>query len=313
MSIDIVRQLHQHLPQLYVFTQVASLGSFQAAASALQLPRSSVSKKVTQLEQALGQRLLQRSTRQLSLTDEGANLLTAAEALQGVLETAAKLKRAPETEPAGRVKISSSTLIGERYLLPLVPELKRRFPKVALELNITDELVDLIGQRVDIAVRVGRLPNSSLVAKKIGEKSWRCYAAPEYLARAQRITHPQDLTQHPCLIFKNSQFAMNHWTFACSEGDTVSVAITDAICADDGRSLAALAAMGLGVVFVDPLLIQPEIAAGQLVPVLEQWRHPEASPIHLVCLGRQARSRAVDAVWHYLGVEMERLTLQTES
>ncbi|MDO3384549.1 LysR family transcriptional regulator [Gilvimarinus sp. SDUM040013] len=309
MNVDIVRLLHQHLPQLYVFTRVAGLGSFQAAATALGLPRSSISKKVSQLEEALGQRLLQRSTRQLCLTDEGASLLVSAQSLQGVLDSAASLKMAQQAEPAGRVKISSSTLIGERYLLPVIPELRRRFPKVALEFNITDEVVDLISQRVDIAVRVGHLPNSSLVAKKIGEKSWACYAAPSYLARAKPLTNPRELTQHPCLFFKNSQFAMDHWTFANNDGDTVNVAIDDAICGDDGRSLAALAAMGLGVVFVDPLLIQPELAAGSLVPVLTGWRHPEASPIHLVCLGREARNRAVDAVWQYLGEAMGSLTV----
>lgn len=309
MAIQMEHQLHQHLPQLYVFVQVAKLGSFQAAASALNLPRSSISKKVSQLEQALGQRLLQRSTRQLCLTDEGASLLGAATALQKVLGTAATLKLAKQAEPAGRVKISSSTLIGERYLLPVIPELRRRFPKVALEFNITDEVVDLISQRVDIAIRVGHLPDSSLVAKKIGEKSWACYAAPSYIAEAKAegkaLNHPEDLPQHPCLIFKNSQFVMDHWTFTSASAETVNVRINDAICGDDGRSLAALAVMGLGVVFVDPLLIQPEIAAGTLVPVLKGWRHPDASPIHLVCLGRTTRNRAVDAVWQYLGQEMD--------
>lgn len=295
-----MHQLHQYLPQLYVFKRVVELGSFQAAANELDLPRSSISKKVSQLEAALSQRLLQRSTRQLQLTDEGAALLGAAAALDGVISQTARLKNASAAEPTGRVKISSSTLIGERYLLPLVPALRKALPKIALELNITDEVVDLMANRVDIAVRVGHLPDSSLVAKKIGQKSWACFAAPSYLAKCKAPSRPQALSEHPCLIFKNSQFAMDHWTFCNSAGDTVNVAINESICSDDGRTLLSLAVMGQGIVFVDPLLIQPELASGELVPVLPEWCHPQASPIHLVCLGREARGRAVDAVWRYL-------------
>lgn len=295
-----MHQLHQYLPQLYVFRRVVELGSFQAAAQELELPRSSISKKISQLETALAQRLLQRSTRQLQLTDEGAVLLEAATLLDGVLNQTARLKSASTAEPTGRVKISSSTLIAHRYLLPHISRLRQALPQVALELNITDEVVDLIAQRVDIAIRVGHLPDSSLVAKKIGQKSWSCFAAPCYLEKHAAPLTPAALSEHPCLIFKNSQFVMDHWTFCNSAGDTVNVAINESICSDDGRTLLALALMGQGIVFVDPLLIQPELARGELVPVLPDWQHPNASPIHLVCLGPAARSRAVDAVWQYL-------------
>lgn len=295
-----MHQFHQYLPQLYVFKRVVDLGSFQAAAHELKLPRSSISKKVSQLESVLSQRLLQRSTRQLRVTDEGAALLEAAKALEGVLNHTAHLHSARSAEPSGRVKISSSTLIGHRYLLPHIPLLREAFPQVAIELNVTDEVVDLIANRVDIAVRVGHLPDSSLVAKKIGQKSWSCFAAPSYLEKHTAPHTPAALGEHPCLIFKNSQFVMDHWTFCNGAGDTVNVAINESICSDDGRTLLELAVMGQGIVFVDPLLIQPELACGELVPVLPEWRHPQASPIHLVCLGREARGRAVDAVWQYL-------------
>ncbi|MCE0558511.1 LysR family transcriptional regulator [Motilimonas sp. E26] len=299
MNID-TTTLHLQLPNLYLFRRVTQLGSFQATADALQLPRSSVSKKIAQLEKQLGLRLLQRSTRQLNLTDAGKELLVITDSLTDLLNNTAKLTEQAQAKPSGRVKISSSTIIGQRYLLPLLPHLKQLFPDIVVEINLDDRVVDLIELGIDIALRVGQLPDSSLVARHIGTKSWACFASANYLKHAPKLDKPDDLAAHQCLIFRHQKLTMDHWHFCSPSGEIQTLRITPSTASDDGRTLVELACMDMGIIRVDPILIQPELKKGQLVPVLSQWHHPDAAPIHLVCLEKNARSRAVNEVWHYL-------------
>ena len=298
--------LYTLLPHIYIFQRVAQCGSFQAAANELLLPRSSVSKKVAQLEAALGQRLIQRSTRQLRLTDDGARLLASSDGLPQVVTDAREAKLAASNEPAGVVRISSSTLLGQRYVLPLIKPLRRRYPKVRIELNLSDEVVDLIASAVDLAIRVGHLADSSMVAKKVGEKSWQCFASPEYLTSHPALTHPNELSSHDCLIFKNSAYRMDTWSLMHATGETANIAITPCFVADDGRTLVDMACQGMGIIYVDALLIEPELSSGKLIPVLPDWQDPSRSPINLLSLGHHTRSKAVDAVWKFLGRELQK-------
>lgn len=299
MNID-TSTLHMQLPNLYIFRRVTQLGSFQATADALQLPRSSVSKRIAQLENQLGLRLLQRSTRQLNLTESGKELLAITDSLTEMLSNTAKLTEQAQAKPSGRVRISSSTIIGQRYLLPLLPRLKQLFPEIVLEINLDDRVIDLIELGIDIALRVGELPDSSLVARRIGTKSWACFASPAYLKHAPKLEIPDDLASHQCLIFRHQKLAMDHWHFRSPNGEIQTLHISHSTATDDGRTLVELACMGMGIIRIDPILILPERKAEKLVPVLAQWQHTDAAPIHLVCLGKEARSRAVNEVWKFL-------------
>ena len=302
-----MQELHKHLPNLYLFRLVAQQGSFQAAANVLSLPRSSVSKKIQQLEDDLQLRLLQRSTRKLSLTENGLALLQATESLKEVLNNTQQMLSKRQQQAVGRVKISCSTVIGEKFLLPLISELTQTYPQISLDLNLTDNVVDLIADKVDIAVRVGQLPDSSLIARKIGQKSWAWYASPSYLNKFGTPSTPQELDKHACLIFKNAHICLNHWQFVDKQGEIINYQVKQNVTVDDGRTLVQLACLGQGVLMVDPLLIQPEIAAGKLVAIFTDYHHPNTMPIHLVCLGKQARSKAVDEVWRVLNDRMPEL------
>lgn len=312
MAID-TSALHLQLPNLYIFRCVTQLGSFQAAADALQLPRSSVSKKIAQLEHQLGLRLLQRSTRQLNLTDSGTELLAITDSLTELLSNTAKLTEQAQAKPSGRVKISSSTILGQRYLLPLLPKLKQLFPEIVIDINLDDRVVDLIELGIDIALRVGELPDSSLVARRIGTKSWSCFASPAYLKQAAKLEVPSDLAAHQCLIFRHQKLAMDCWHFRSPNGEIETQHIVASSSTDDGRTLVELACMGMGIIRVDPMLIQPELRASQLVPVLAKWQHTDPAPIHLVCLGEDARSRAVNEVWQYLSEHLSQALAAIES
>lgn len=295
-----MKQLHQYLAHICVFRLVVQQGSFQGAADQLGLPRSSVSKKVMQLEDYTGQRLLQRSTRQLHLTDAGAALLESTHRLDDILEQTEQLILDRQDEPTGRVRISSSTLIGQRYLLPRIAELKQYYPAITIELSLNDSVVDLLSEGIDIAVRIGHLPDSSLVARRIGEKHWGWMASPDYLQIAGEPIQPEQLLQHQCLIFKNRGVNLDHWPFLAADGTIRTLQVETAMATDDARTLIELACMGQGIIMADPMLVRQELREGSLKLLFPEWRHPDSQPIHLVCLGKSARSKAVDVVWQAL-------------
>lgn len=283
-----------NLSLLHVFHRVAERGSFQAAATELGLPRSSVSKKIRQLEEFVGQPLLQRSTRQLQLTDVGRNLLLGTGDLSKVLSNLNGLLDDMQTSPKGRVKISASILMGQARLVPVLNKLRGQFPDIELELNLDDRNVDLLAENVDIAIRIGQLPDSSLIARKIGEKHWGWFASPQYLAERGQPDTPDDLARHDCLVFGS----LNFWPFRNRAGQTENIEISPAIKTNNSRALVDMASAGLGIIMLDPEFIRPERKSGRLVPVLSDWQHPENSPINLVCVGE--RTKAAQAVWQFL-------------
>nr|WP_202819694.1 LysR family transcriptional regulator [Thaumasiovibrio occultus] len=296
-----IEQLHQQLPNVYIFRLVAELGSFQAAANQLGLPRSSVSKKIAQLESYLQQRLLQRSTRQLRLTEDGLALLQTTAGLAQLIDSTKSLLMAKQAEPVGTVSVSTSSLIGQLCLLPMINDLRRVLPQVTLNIKLEDNVVDLLSSGVDIAIRTGELPDSSLVAKRIATKRLGCFASPSYLARCGMPQAPSDLLSHHCVVFSNNKGSMTNWRFEQRDGSIQTVALKPSVTVNSGRTVLDLAAQGVGIVRVAIDSVQHELANGQLVPVLSDWPCPERLPLHLVCLGHHTRSRAVDAVWRYLG------------
>lgn len=303
-----MKDLYAHLPHLYVFVTVVECGSFQAAARRLELPRSSVSKRVAQLEQQLGLRLLQRSTRRLNLTTEGKVLLDAAIPLLTTVQQLTHMTQASQLalgRLSGQVVMTSSTLLGERFLIPLLSDLKQALPGVVIELRLNDEVVDLIADGVDLALRIGKLPDSSLVARQVGIKRWGCFASPDYLARNPAPATPHRLAEHHCIVLKTRTDRLDHWSFCQPDGDSFQLRIQESAIADDGRTLVAMATAGIGIVWADPAWVQAEMAAGKLVELLQDWRSDSESPIHWVSLGRQARNPAVEAVWQWIGARLE--------
>lgn len=300
-----MKDLHNHLSHLYLFQTVARLGSFQAAATKYDLPRSSVSKKIQQLEDKIGQRLIQRSTRKLSLTDAGRDLLAASEPLNSLMEDTQRIIDEHESIPAGKVKISSSSLIAQHLVMPFISTLREAYPAISLEFCLSDDYVDLIEQEIDIAIRIGHLPDSSLVARKIGEKRLGLYASPAYLEQNGTPKSPDDLSKHQCIVFKNKNITLDHWLFQQANGDVTKAKVSHQLSTDDGRALVEMGRLGLGIIMIHPLMIQQEINNQTLVPVLADWAHPDSEPINLVCLGKNYRSRAANCIWEMLSEHLK--------
>ncbi len=268
--------------EMEVFTRVVEQGGFSAAARALSMTPSAVSKLVARLEARLGLRLFNRSTRQLQLTAEGRVFY---ERSVRVLADLADAERgaAANDAPRGRLSVNANVPFGEAALLPLVPAFLARYPEVTLDIVLTDEVIDLIEHRTDVAVRAGPLRNSSLVARKLGATRKSILASPAYLARHGTPRTPADLARHNCLGFNRTR-TLNTWPLL-EGGQPLSVSAVGNAQVSDGASLQRLAVAGVGLARLALFHARDDIAAGRLVPVLEDFNPGDLEEIHAVFLG----------------------------
>ncbi|MFJ4373378.1 LysR substrate-binding domain-containing protein [Pseudomonas japonica] len=280
--------------ELEVFVRVVQAGSFSAAARDLRITPSAVSKLVARLEGRLGSRLFNRSTRQLSLTHEGRAYY---ERGMGLLADLDELERnvASQDAPRGRVRINANMAFGYHYLLPLVPLLIEHLPEVKLDLVLTDEVVDVVGQRTDIAVRAGPMKSSNLIARKLGHTRMVIVGAPGYLQLHGIPDGPAALQRHN-LLTANYARAFNGWPL--QEGDQVIKVVTaGSVQASDGEALRRLALNGTGLARLAAFRVREDIAEGRLVPVMEAYNPGDLEEVHAVFVGQDGyvplRVRAV--------------------
>ncbi len=280
--------------EMEVFVRVVELGGFSAAARSFRMTPSAVSKLVGRLESRLAVRLLVRSTRQLQLTAEGCVFYERSLRVLADMAEAERGALVNET-PRGRLSINANVPFGEAALLPLVPAFLERYPDITLDIVLTDKVIDLIEQRTDVAVRAGPLKSSTLVARKLGATPKAIVAAPAYLARRGVPATPADLADHNCLGF-NITDSLNGWPLLQDGRVSVIPAIGNAQISD-GASLQRLAVAGLGLARLALFHCRDDLAAGRLVPVLEEFNPGDLEEIHAVFLGHggylPARVRAL--------------------
>ena len=266
------------LNETAVFVRVVQAGSFSAAARQLGLPTSTVSTRVARLERRLGVTLLQRTTRRLHLTDLGELYFRHAEAgLANLLDAEAALTESVG-EPKGRLRVTAPADLGDRLLSGIVCRMRRACPQVALELVLTSQYVDLVGEGIDVAIRAGALKDSSLIARNVGVARWQLFASPDYLAGAPELAAPQALRHHRCLQF--APLGRDAWTLSGPTG-SVTLPMPGLVLVDDIRLVRAMAVADIGVALLPAFLCGEELKAGQLVRVLPEWQ-ARADPIHLV-------------------------------
>lgn len=276
MSIPLER-----LPGLILFSRVAQYGSLSAAAQSLKLSRSAVSKQLSAFEAQIGARLIQRTTRKLALTELGEQILREAQRVEAALATVEQLTEDVRQEVRGRLKVSCSSSLGRVVLLPLLREFNERYPDVELELGLEDRFVDLVAEQVDVAIRIGHLPDSSLVARRLGELAWQVSASPDYLARCGTPTQPQDLLHHACLYYRNSKRSMNNWRFIGPKGEE-SVTVSGPLAINDAEALVNAALMGMGILLIDGAMLGDALTTGRLVPLLPDYPPAPGFPVYVV-------------------------------
>lgn len=256
------------LTEMRVFVRVARLGSFAAAARELRLSTSAASRRVSELERALGARLIQRTTRQLKLTEEGAAYLERSERILEEIDELESTLADRRVAPRGRLRVAAGVSFGQEQILPLLPAFLARYPDLVVELELSDRFVDLVAEGIDVAIRIGRLADSSLVARRLATSRSVLCASPAYLRRAGDPATPAELSQHPCVVDRNAPRA---WTLVGADGSHQVVPegplhVNSAHAVRD----AVLAGIGIGLV---PLFVAgANLADGSLAPVLPSFK-----------------------------------------
>lgn len=268
--------------EMEVFSSVAQSGSFSAAGRALGLTPSAVSRTIDRIEARLGVRLMLRTTRVLTLTAEGQTYLGAARRILADLDDAEQLI-ADQGAPRGRVRVSAALAHGRMSVVPLLGAFVRLYPHILVDISLTDAVVDVAAGQADVAIRFGKLPDSPLTARRLGETGRTVVASPDYLARRGTPRVPEDLHDHDCLNF-NFRRAEPVWPFR-RDGRDYALTVSGPVEANNGETLTQLALAGVGVTRVGNFSVADAIDDGRLVPLLEEFNPGDREPIHAVFVG----------------------------
>ncbi len=262
-------ELSQRVRSILSFVQAADVGSFAAAARSMGISSAAVSKNIASLEQALGVRLMNRTTRTLSLTDEGTAFLKQARVALEALDSAVDSIAAQRGETSGHVRISTSAAFGRDQLIPALPELLMRYPALSVEIDFDDRVIDLVGDGYDLAIRGGHIADSALVSRPICHMNLVLVASPEYLEREGVPRTPQELKQHKLIVrrFLGGKFSL--WNFRAADGSITTLDIeTAALTLSAPEALAQAACLGMGIAQVGIHHAWKHLVSGKLKVVL---------------------------------------------
>lgn len=280
------------------FVKVVEAGSFARAAERLSVSVSSVSRHVAELEAHLDARLLNRTTRRLSLTETGRTFHERCVQLLADLEEAEASAGAGTAVARGTLRVSCGVSFGTQYLAPAAAAFMAKYPDVRLDLELSDRVVDLVEEAFDAAVRIGAVGGPNLVARRIGDTRLVCCAAPAYLARRGEPRAPEDLARHACLLYQYLP-QRDTWTFADRAGAPRRVRVSGPAYANNGTFLAALAEAGVGICYEPDFIVGSALRAGRLVSILRN-HGPVGSEINVVYASRRHLSAKVRAFADFL-------------
>jgi DNA-binding transcriptional LysR family regulator len=284
--------------EMSIFARVVDRGSFAAAASDLGLSPSAVSKLMSRLETRLGARLLNRTTRRLSLTADGEIFLARARGILEAIEAAEGEIAAGRRMAQGHLRVHAFPTLAVEHLSAVLPDFLARHPRITFEFLVTNRAVEHVGDNIDLAFHVGRLPNSGFVARKIADLTQVVCASPSYLARHGTPRHPRELARHACLTLSHIPDARK-WTFNLA-GEAVEVEVNGPVAADSAHMLQRLAINGAGIVRFGDIIVANAIREGRLVPLFEDLQNPDNLPLWITFLPGRQRTPRVKAFLDFL-------------
>jgi DNA-binding transcriptional LysR family regulator len=286
------------LEALAIFAKVAELRSFSAAANDLDLSKATVSKAIVRLEQRLGARLLNRTSRRLALTDAGRLLAARAARILAEGEAVEAEALAQAASPRGLVRLAAPMSFGLSEVAPVLPAFFSAYPDIAVDLHLGDEIVDLIGAGFDAALRIAALPDSSLVARRLRPVDRFLVAAPSYLERRGRPTAPSDLMDHACLCYAYLS-APELWRFVNEAGEEGTVKPAGPLRANNADALMPALLAGQGLAVQPDFVVRQALADKRLEIVMPGWKPPEIA-LHLVMPPGGPRPARVEALAGFL-------------
>lgn len=286
------------------FVKVVQTGSFTRAAEALGTHKALLSRRVSQLERDLGVRLLERTTRSLSLTEVGREFYARGQGILAAVDDARRAMQQAQGEPRGTLRLTCGMEFGMLAVGGWINRYLQQHPQVRVDAEMTGRIVDVVHEGFDLAIRVGDLPDSSLAARPLGTLGYRLYASPAYLKRRPAPSEPDALAQHELLVFAASG-QRTHWKLARGE-DTRRVPLAPRFRATNTFAIRDAAQDGLGIAALPRLVGDPLVAEGRLRTVLKEWRLPEV-PVHAVFASARFMAPKVRA---FVDLALERMQPQ---
>lgn len=295
--------------RLLMFLDIVELGSFAQAAEHRNVARSVMSKQLTKLEDELGVRLLNRSTRSFSLTAAGAEMLKKARDIRILLGETIQLAENYHLEPKGLLKLTSSPTFGRGYLQPVINQFQQRFPQVEVELRLEDRFVDIVGEGYDLAFRIGHPKASNLISRFIARNRMLILATPQFLADYGEPASVEELTQLPAATYASNSVRVEEMHYIDAFGETATIKINSCYRSNDGDSLMLKALSGSAYIVVPAFVIKNEITRGLMKPILTDVTLPAFGEIQALYPHRGLPVRTqlfLDAVKDYIGKEKPR-------
>jgi DNA-binding transcriptional LysR family regulator len=283
---------------LAIFAKVVEARSFSAAAEQLGMSKATVSKAVSRIERRLGARLFNRTSRRLALTDTGRRLAERAAQILAAGEAAEDEAMSESASPRGLVRLAVPMSFGLRQVATLLPDFFATYPDITIDLHLSDEMIDLIGDGFDLALRIADMPDSSLLARRLCAVSILPIAAPSYLERRGRPTHPLHLAEHDCIGYAY-QLTPDTWRFRNDAGEEASVRPIGPIRINNGDAMMPTLIAGLGIAVLPDFIVSDAVKAGQLEVIMPSWHMPLAG-LHLVTPPGGPRPARVEALGNFL-------------
>lgn len=271
------------LHDMTLFVEVARTANFSRASQNLSMPGATLSRRIAAMEREFGVRLFDRTTRRVELTDAGRRYFERCGHLVDEARLAQAALRETAVQPSGHVRVSMPVDLGVTIIGPLLTEFARQFPGITFDLDLSPRYTDLVGEHVDVAIRLGTVKNDKLIARRIGQVNQRLFAAPAYLALRGNPAQPADLVDHECILLRGAQ-RQALWRL---QGDaaTVEVVVRGRFMVNNASLMRVLAERGMGIAVLDPSLVREALTSGRLVQVLPEWAAPRL-PIHAVMSSR---------------------------
>ncbi len=285
--------------EMQAFLHVVDHGGFSEAAKPLGLSPSAVSKLISRLEDRLGARLLQRTTRRVSLTAEGRVYADQVREILADIDAVEASVGGAEAEPRGALRVNVAHGFGMTQVVPLLPGFLARYPKIEVQITFADHVVDLVAEGEDVGIRTGQLRDETLIARKLGEHRRIICAAPSYIETYGMPQTPADLARHNCLLFDGPE-GLNEWPFRTADGSIERIAIRGNFRSSNGDAIFRMLLAGVGLCYAADFGIRQAIEEGRLVPVLTEHTADILRPIHVVYPARKHLAAKVRAFADYL-------------
>jgi DNA-binding transcriptional LysR family regulator len=261
----------ERLSGMIAFARAGSLGSYRAAARSLSISPSAISKSIQRLEGHFGVSLFTRTTRSLTLTVEGRDIHERVLQLLRQAEEIEQVAKSARSEPAGTLRIATSLPIGMHIIAPAITEFRKRHPKVLIDLRLSDRIVDLVEEGIDLAVRIGELADSSLLSRKLFPYTLCCYASPDYLARCGTPRHPDELTEHETVNLRYQHSGQTlRWPFRVADKE-IEIVPSSPVVVDASEAVLAAMAAGAGIGIAASFMAAARVKRQELVPILAEF------------------------------------------